>query len=77
VARSRAAGQSGLLRLTPREREIVALIAEGVRTHGIAAQLKISEKTVESHRGAILRKLMLRSVADVVRFAIRNGIVAT
>jgi DNA-binding NarL/FixJ family response regulator len=77
IARSRAAGQSGLRRLTPREREIVALIAEGVRTHGIAAQLKISEKTVESHRGAILRKLMLRSVADVVRFAIRNGIVAT
>jgi len=76
VARSRAARQSGLRRLTPREREIVALIAEGLRTHAIAAQLKISEKTVETHRGAILRKLKLRSVADVVRFAIRNGIVA-
>lgn len=65
-------GQSGIL--TRREREIVQLVAEGWRSNRIAAQLGISEKTVETHRAAILRKLHLRSVADVVRFAIRNGI---
>jgi DNA-binding NarL/FixJ family response regulator len=61
--------------LTPREREIVQLIAEGRRSHRIATMLGISDKTVETHRTAILRKLHLKSVVDVVRFAIRNGIV--
>jgi DNA-binding NarL/FixJ family response regulator len=61
--------------LTPREREIVQLIAEGRRSHRIALMLGISDKTVETHRTAILRKLHLKSVVDVVRFAIRNGIV--
>jgi DNA-binding NarL/FixJ family response regulator len=60
--------------LTRREREIVQLVAQGWRTARIAAHLGIGEKTVETHRAAILRKLHLKSVADVVRFAIRNGI---
>lgn len=70
--RRRPRGDSGVL--TAREREIVQLVAEGCRTSRIAARLGISEKTVETHRASVLRKLHLKSVADVVRFAIRNGI---
>lgn len=61
--------------LTPREREIVQMIAEGQRTREIAVRLLISEKTVETHRSAIMRKLQLENVADVVRYAVRNYLV--
>ena len=64
-------------RLTPREREIVQLIAEGHSTKEIARKLAISVKTVESHRTNVFRALGLHSVSDVVRYAIRNGIVAS
>ncbi len=63
------------LQLTPREREIVQLIAEGMSNKGIADILGISVKTVETHRANIMSKLDLRSVADLVRYAIRNGII--
>jgi DNA-binding CsgD family transcriptional regulator len=62
-------------RLSPRERVIVQLIAEGRTTKEIAARLHISGKTVETHRGNILRKLGLRSAVDLVRYAIRNKII--
>ena len=62
-------------RLTPREREIVQLIAEGRSSKEIGVRLDISEKTVETHRANLMRKLDLRSVSDVVRYAIRNRIV--
>jgi DNA-binding NarL/FixJ family response regulator len=62
-------------RLSPREREIVQLIAEGHASKKIAAGLHVSEKTVEAHRGNILRKLGLRSAVDLVRYAIRNRII--
>jgi DNA-binding NarL/FixJ family response regulator len=75
LVHGKPAAQGVLGLLTPREREIVQLIAEGQRTHRIATVLGISDKTVETHRTAILRKLHLKSVVDVVRFAIRNGIV--
>jgi DNA-binding NarL/FixJ family response regulator len=61
--------------LTGREREIVQLVAEGLRTREIAQHLGISEKTVESHRCAILRKLHLDTVVDIVRYAIRNRLI--
>lgn len=61
--------------LTARERQIVQMVAEGRRTRDIAQQLGISEKTVETHRAAVMRKLQLESLADVVRYAIRNNIV--
>ncbi len=61
--------------LTSREREIVQLIAEGLRTRAIAQRLGISEKTVETHRSAVMKKLCLDSLADVVRYAIRNRLV--
>jgi DNA-binding NarL/FixJ family response regulator len=60
--------------LTPREREVVQLAAEGRSTKEIAATLAISVKTCETHRTNILRKLGLRSVTDLVRYAIRNKI---
>jgi len=61
--------------LTPREREIVQLIAEGKATKEIADVLGISVKTAETHRTNLMRKLDLHSTADVVRYAIRNQIV--
>lgn len=63
---------AGQVPLTPREREIVQLIAEGKRTREIGRLLGISERTVETHRGAVMRKLQLTSLAEVVRYAIRN-----
>lgn len=61
--------------LTPREREVVQLVAEGRSSKEIAATLDISLKTCETHRTNILRKLGLRSVTELVRYAIRNQIV--
>jgi DNA-binding NarL/FixJ family response regulator len=61
-------------KLTPREREIVQLVSEGQSSKEIAATLSISVKTVESHRTNIMRKLRLRSVSELVRYAIRNKI---
>lgn len=61
--------------LTPREREIVLLVAEGSSSKKIASALGISVKTVETHRTNVMRKLRLRSVSELVRYAIRNGLV--
>jgi two-component system NarL family response regulator len=58
-----------------REREVLCLIAEGVRSPAIAEQLHISLATVEVHRRNIIRKLGLRTVADLTRYAIREGLV--
>lgn len=65
---------SGKARLTSREREIVQLIAEGKSTKEVADRLGISVKTAETHRANIMRKLNLSSLADLVRYAIRNQI---
>jgi DNA-binding NarL/FixJ family response regulator len=62
-------------RLTSREREIVQLLAEGQSNKQIATKLDLSVKTVESHRTSAMRKLGLKSLPDLVRFAIRNQIV--
>jgi DNA-binding NarL/FixJ family response regulator len=62
--------------LTPRQREILRLIAEGHTTHDIAVILQISDKTVETHRSQLMRRLSLRDVTSVVRFAIRHGLVS-
>jgi len=61
--------------VTAREREIVQLVAEGRSSKQAAATLGISVKTIEAHRANIMRKLHLRSVSDLVRYAIRNRIV--
>src|SRR3990172_1404607 len=60
--------------LTPRERGVVQLIAEGNSNKQIASVLNISIKTVEAHRSAVMRKLNLSSSASLVRYAIRNEI---
>ena len=64
-----------LKRLTPRQREILALIAEGQATKKIARTLNISAKTVESHRSQLMERLDIHEVAGLVRFAIRTGLV--
>jgi DNA-binding NarL/FixJ family response regulator len=61
--------------LTPREREIVQLLAEGKSNKEVAATLGISVKTVETHRAAIMRKLRCDSFAELVRYAIRHKMV--
>lgn len=60
--------------LSPREREVLQLIAEGKTSNQIAEQLHVSVKTVETHRATILNKLNIRSVAELTKFAIREGI---
>lgn len=60
--------------LTPRELQVVKLIAEGHTSDQIADELVISRKTVDHHRGNILGKLGLRNVADLTRYAIRRGL---
>ncbi len=61
--------------LTPREREIVQLLAEGKSNKEVATGLGISVKTAETHRAAIMRKLGFEAFADLVRYAVRNHIV--
>jgi len=69
-------GDTTLLnRLTPRQREIIQLLAEGKSNKEAAAILNISAKTVETHRAHIMLKLDLHSVTDLVHYAIRNHIV--
>jgi DNA-binding NarL/FixJ family response regulator len=59
--------------LTPREREVLQLIAEGKAAKQIAFHLKVSIKTVESHRKHIMEKLDIYSVAELTKYAIRAG----
>ena len=61
--------------LTPREREVLQLVAEGKTTKEVAEALGISVKTAESHRAHILRKLDTPNIAGIVRYAIRRGLV--
>jgi DNA-binding NarL/FixJ family response regulator len=61
--------------LTPREREVIQLVAEGKSTKEVAIALSLSVKTAETHRTNLMRKLNLHSVADLTLYAVRNGIV--
>lgn len=61
--------------LTPREREVVQLLAEGSSTKEVAVTLGLAIKTAETHRSNIMRKLHLHSVTDLVLYAVRNNIV--
>jgi DNA-binding NarL/FixJ family response regulator len=61
--------------VTGREREIIQLVAEGRSNKEAASTLGVSVKTIEAHRANVMRKLHLRSVSDLVRYAIRNKIV--
>lgn len=61
--------------LTAREREVIQLLAEGKTSKEVAVTLNLSVKTAETHRTNLMRKLDLHSVADLTRYAVRNGIV--
>jgi DNA-binding NarL/FixJ family response regulator len=62
-------------RLTPRQREVLQLVAEGRSTKDIAQALDLSVKTVETHRAEIMRRLDIHDLAGLVRFAVRTGLV--
>jgi DNA-binding NarL/FixJ family response regulator len=66
-------GNLGLL--TPREREVVVLIADGRTNKEIAGELGISPRTVETHRESLMRKLRIHTVAGLTRFAIEAGLI--
>jgi RNA polymerase sigma factor (sigma-70 family) len=61
--------------LTPREREILQLVAEGKSSKEIATLLNLSVYTVETHRAKLMQKLNLRSVPEVILYAVRKGII--
>jgi DNA-binding CsgD family transcriptional regulator len=62
--------------LTPREKEILQLVAEGKTNKEVANILKLSVYTVEGHRGSILEKLNLHSVPELILYAVRKGIIS-
>jgi RNA polymerase sigma factor (sigma-70 family) len=62
-------------KLTPRQREILQLIAEGNTTKEIAKKLEISVKTVETHRTQLMERLDIHDIAGLVRYSIRVGLV--
>ena len=61
--------------LTPRQREILLLIAEGQSTKQMALSLNISVKTVETHRAQVMDRLQIHNLAGLVRYAIRNDLI--
>jgi DNA-binding NarL/FixJ family response regulator len=74
VRNGTAAGEA--VPLARREREVLRLIAEGIRSPAIAEQLHVSLATIEAHRRNIMRKLGLRTVAELTKHAIREGIIS-
>jgi DNA-binding NarL/FixJ family response regulator len=67
--------RSRLEKLTPRQIEVLRLIAEGHTNREIARRLDLSAKTVESHRGEVMKRLGVHDIAGVVRYAVRVGLV--
>jgi DNA-binding NarL/FixJ family response regulator len=61
--------------LTSREREILQMLAEGKTNKEIATSLELSVYTVDAHRGRVMEKLNLHSIGELVRFAVRNGLI--
>ena len=75
LVRGQPIAGSGMEALTPRQREILQLIAEDHSTREIADRLSISIKTVETHRAQIMERLSIRDVAGLTRFALRAGLI--
>jgi len=67
--------RAGLTKLTGRQIEVLRLVAEGHRTREIADRLKLSVKTVESHRGEVMKRLEMHDVVSLVRYALRVGLI--
>jgi len=76
MRRTQSADEFRTPKVTPREREIVELLCDGHSNKETAKVLNISIKTVEAHRLNIMRKLRLTSLSQLVRYAIREGIIA-
>ncbi len=74
VAQSGCEDAAAFSVLTPREREVLQLMAEGEPTRAIAAHLAVSVKTVETYRQQIMEKLDLHSVAELTKYAVREGL---
>lgn len=73
----RRRGRPPVIGLTPREREVLQLLAEGHNNREVADRLKRSVKTIETHRARLMRKVQVGSLAELVRYAVREGIVAS
>lgn len=71
----RPAGDEPFSLLSGREREVLHLIAEGLSAKEIAVELSISTKTVEAHRTSLMRKLGVRKATELVRYAVRHGLI--
>ena len=69
-------GETAFSRLSPREREVLQLLAEGKATKEVARHLHVSVKTVETHRKNLMGKLDLQSVAELTKYALREGLTA-
>jgi DNA-binding NarL/FixJ family response regulator len=76
-ARPQTANESSSDKLTPRQREVLQLVAEGRSNKEIAALLHVSEKTIDFHKSAIKRQLMMNSTAELTQFAIKHRIIGT
>ncbi|MFN7986406.1 MAG: response regulator transcription factor [Thermoanaerobaculia bacterium] len=74
VRRSATPGSPSLALLTPRERQVLKLLADGMRPREIGQELSISAKTVEVHKQNLMNKLEIHSAAELTRFAIREGL---
>ena len=74
VGLSSGAHRSSFSALSPREREVLQLIAEGVPTKQMASGLKVSVKTIETHRKKIMEKLGIGSIAGLTKYAVREGL---
>jgi DNA-binding NarL/FixJ family response regulator len=75
IEQSRAAELDPHETLTPREREVLQLAAEGKTSSEIAARLHVSHRTVENHRANLMRKLGLQNQSELVRYAVRRGLI--
>ena len=74
VAQWASENGSGAQKISAREREVLQLVAEGKSTREIAASLYVSVKTVETHRRQIMSRLNLLNIAQLTKFAVREGI---
>jgi DNA-binding NarL/FixJ family response regulator len=77
ISSSKTGGSKLADRLTPRQREVLQLVAEGRSRKEIATSLSISVKTVEFHKATLMRELNLRTVADFTLYAIEHGMIAS
>jgi two-component system response regulator NreC len=74
MEKTRSSPQDAYDTLTTRERQVFVLVAQGFNNHEIAGQLSISPRTVEIHRANVMHKLNLKSQTDLIRYALRKGI---